>query len=650
MLQIANKPLVEEIASNQFSFFSSKQESSTDSRRLETPGTTFNPLFTQVICPLREDSPNLDMMVNQPLFTPKKPTRRYTDIWLHCTMEEEYKNLELKGERQSISISNTIMSQSCPEINEKACKSESFLIPKYLLVNGSHWNETSVMVYDKSPSQTDSGFASPERSSLSISSSRSFSISPCTELSEKVRKSVEGAKLTQTCEKEVPVKFDSVRAMCSQKSNIPNKVQDNWEEVVNTKNKGKHLRSNRFRRQSKQTNLRTSIDKSKSGYHKDQNQLVSSFRGKARNKDFQVYGSISPTSSSGYNSKRSRKRVYKHGQARETPERALTLGDALTMLMNKPNMFLAFVTDQEGSRFLQEHLVSATDGQLQSTFNHLQRHFVTICQNVFGNYIAQKYLEFGSDKLRHSIFETLQTSIPVLSMGMYGSRVVQKLLQCGTHEQKLLVAKQLKGSIIKFVYNQYGNHVVQKIIQCLNPDEIGFVVDEISGYTYNLAMHPSGSRVIQRLLENLNRCVARPLLDEIKKNAIALSKNQFGNYIVQYIIKHCVKERTEIIVKLIGRVAELSGEKKASNVIELAKEKSAVRNESPLSERYSALALLDNDPFGKYVLQTLLEWSSGAIRQRLLKCLRTCRKKKDYVKNFPLKVGQVSRTDSSNIK
>jgi len=529
-------------------------------------------------------------------------------------------------------------------------------------VNETHWNDISVMVYDKNPSQTDICLSTPERSPVPISLSRNISISSSIELSEKVRKSVSCANLAQTCENEVPVEFDCVRATCRQTSNIPYKIQDHGKEVVNTKNKGKHLKSNRLRKQSKQTNLRTTIDKSKSGYHKNKNQLVRSFRGKAENKNFQVYDSISPSSRSCYNNKRSQKRVInQNGRACEISAIVFTLGDALKMLMNKSNMFLAFVTDQEGSRFLQEHLISATDDQLWSTFIHLQRHFVTICQDIYGNYIAQKYLEFGSDKLRCSILETLRMSIPLLSLGKYGCRVVQKLIECGTREQKLLVAEQLTGAIIKLAYDQNGNHVVQKIIQCLNPDEIGFVVDEISGYTCSLAMHRYGSRVIQQVLKKFSRSVARPLLDQIKKNAISLSKSQYGNYIIQYIIKHFVEERTEVIIKLIGRVAELSREKCASNVIEQAIKKSTLtqlnelaeqllKNESPQTERYSALALLVKDQFGKYVVQTLLDSTSGVIRQRLLSCLKTFRRKNDYVKKVPVKVGQMSRRANNRNK
>jgi len=344
------------------------------------------------------------------------------------------------------------------------------------------------------------------------------------------------------------------------------------------------------------------------------------------------------------------------------PARILTLTETLKMLMEKDNMFFAFVTDQEGSRFLQQHLISATAEQLWSTFVHLKPDFIAICQDVFGNYVAQKYLELGSNELRGAVVETIKPSITSLSMGMYGCRVVQKLLECAAWEHKQVVAQQLAGSIIKFVYDQNGNHVVQKMIQCLGARDIGFVAEEISGYTYSLAMHPYGSRVIQRLLEKVSRRRARPLLNEIKQHTVTLSKNQYGNYIIQWIIKHCTVERKEVVAKLIGRVAELSREKFGSNVIEQAFKRSShaqvkelaeelFRNTSPRKGRYPTLTLLVNDQFGNYVIQTLLESSSGAFRQRLLQSLSKCGKvNKDYGKSRIVKVGQMLRKNSPDIE
>jgi len=208
-------------------------------------------------------------------------------------------------------------------------------------------------------------------------------------------------------------------------------------------------------------------------------------------------------------------------------------GQKMLELVIKDNMVFGFATDKGGSRFLQEHLKSASPVQLWTTFALLKPDFITICEDVFGNYVAQKYLELGSVALRTEIVKTLSSSMSSLSLGMYGCRVVQKLLECVRWEHKKSIAKQLEGSIINFVYDQNGNHVVQKMIECLGSHDVEFMADEIIGHTYSLSVHPYGCRIIQRLLEKVGKKKSRPLLNEIKQHTVALSKNQYGNYIIQ---------------------------------------------------------------------------------------------------------------------
>jgi len=323
-------------------------------------------------------------------------------------------------------------------------------------------------------------------------------------------------------------------------------------------------------------------------------------------------------------------------------------------LLIKDNAMFAFATDQGGSRFLQEHLKSASKAQLWTTFSLLKPYFLEICKDVFGNFVAQKYLELGSDAIRTEIVRTLNSSLSSLSLETYGCRVVQKLLECVEWQHKKSVARELEGSIVHFVYDENGNHVVQKIIECLESNEVAFVADEILGHAYNLAVHPYGSRIIQHLLDKVSKKKVRTLLSEIKQHTIALAKDQYGNYIIQWILENCSVERKEVVKKLKGRVAELSRQKFASNVIEqafkccsdgqlkmlteeLLNDTLIIRN-----ERYPTLALLVNDQFGNYVVQTLLDSSTGPFRQRLVRSLRQCWKlNHNYGKRLLTKVDQL---------
>jgi len=64
---------------------------------------------------------------------------------------------------------------------------------------------------------------------------------------------------------------------------------------------------------------------------------------------------------------------------------------------------------------------------------------------------------------------------------------------------------------------------------------------------------------------------------------------------------------------------------------------------------YHTLALVLNDEFGNYVIKTLLESSSGAFRQRLLRSLSKCgRSNQNYGKNLLVKVGQMLQKKSTN--
>merc|ERR1719193_1978722 len=571
------------------------------------------------------------MMVNQLLSSPET-TRFKTDGRSDRMMVEEFKNIELDGEQQSMFASNTSRFDS-----DKVTRSRGlFFGSKYYKAFGSEstsgidWNDMSVMESGKH--QNDISCVSPEGSGLALSLGASISISPTNEYKEEINKNVSRNLQTQRRGREVPLRLEGAKRSWRSNSQWQNQVRS--KEMTISNKGGRRAKRNRFQRWSKET-VGTSNDK------------------KISSAD-----NITPSLSISSN-KRNLKKVNRNSFSREVSGSMFTLGEALKMLMIKENTLFAFVTDQEGSRFLQENLGSATTEQLWETFNHLKRDFITISQDVYGNYIAQKYLELGSDELRSAVLETLLPNISSLSLQLYGCRVVQKLLECGAWEHKSLVAKQFKGSIMKFVYDQNGNHVIQKLIECLNPKEIGFVVDEISGYTCRLAMHPYGSRVIQRLLTRVSRKKAQLLLNEIKRHTVALSKNTYGNWIIQWIIKYCVLERREVVVQLIGHVAELSKEKFASNVIEQVFKKSSRAHISALAEELleddssrgcSTLVTLVNDQFGNYVVQTLLDSSSGEFRQRLLASLSKCGKlEKDYGKNILLKVGQMLRRNRNKL-
>merc|ERR1719233_87652 len=600
-----------------------------------------------------EVSPYSVMMRNPLILTPIQAPRFKSDACFDGIdeMTDEFKNVELSSGVTPMSTwcANRNPKSSCDSVNiESSDSSCLFTSAKYFQAFGSEpkneitWDGIIDMNEGNSQQSTDiSSRSSSEGSSLCISSSRSVSISPANELSETALVDSQRTNLRgHSSSKNIHVKLESFKN-CRKSNN-----HDYYGRRTQRKNRGNVSRKNRWHRSCKGSNLRTSNNQRQS-YGANMKRFVSMCKQKTQIEKSTLGKATAKTK------KNSQKRIPNKDVTSTTFE-IFTHWLEQNMITHK-GMFFAFVTDQEGSRFLQEHLILATPDWLWRTFSHLKPDFVAMSHDVFGNYVAQKYLELGCDKLLGAVVERLQSSILSPSMGIYGCRVVQKLLECASYEHKQVVVQQLAGSIIKCVYDQNGNHVVQKMIQCLNPNEIGFVVDEIAGHTFNLSMHPYGSRVLQRLLEKISWRKAKPLLNEIKQHIVILSKNQYGNYIVQWIVKHYSMERRDAVSKLIGHVAQLSKEKFASNVIEMAFRRSSQADLRELAEElfqdgpenkgtYPTLALLLNDEFGNYVVQTLLESSCGAFRQRLLRSLDKCAKSnKIYGKNLLMKVGQMLR-------
>jgi len=603
MFQSCNKPRADVAPVNNLSLFSSEQEGINGVSFDDWPQTPRSRECSQTLCTDTESSSYLDAMVNQLLLTPEKGRCYNTDIRMDSMTAEIFNEPDLIDFQLLTPIKNENMNavSTHSTINESVSpsmfSSEGFF-PQ------SAFNKMSATTSESSYQKAKITFSTTSRSSsLSISASESTSISQVYEANDLASNGVSKVNFT-------PAKVRD-RKMCNNQS-----FEARHHHKVNY---NRHLRKRVRKLQREQTKWKTFNRK---------NPLCGQDRTQNQKPKLGKYLFPNPCISQ----KRFHKLNTRYEQIFEMfrkPRSLFTEEEEKNLLLDEKNMFVKFVIDQQCSRFLQKNLKRFTPDQLWYSFTHLQSDFVSICKDVYGNYIAQKYLQLGSNKLRKAILEVLKNSIYPLSVDMYGSRVVQKFLECGGQRNKLLVAQELSGSIIKMVHDQNGNHVVHKMIQCLRPSEIIFVVDEILEHTFSLAMHPFGSRVIQRLLKKLHRERVLPLLREIIKHSVILSMNRYGNYIIQWIIKNCVVERRRIFRNLVGRVAELSRDKFGSNVIEAAFRMPGQAHVRELAEellvnapgskgRYSTLALLTGHQFGNYVIQTLLESSSGAFRQRLL--------------------------------
>ncbi|CAI0442106.1 unnamed protein product [Linum tenue] len=286
-----------------------------------------------------------------------------------------------------------------------------------------------------------------------------------------------------------------------------------------------------------------------------------------------------------------------------------------------------FSVDQHGSRFIQQKLEHCSAEEKNSVFKEVLPHASKLMTDVFGNYVIQKFFEHGSSEQRKEIADKLSGQVLQLSLQMYGCRVIQKALEVIELDQKTQLVQELDGHVMRCVRDQNGNHVIQKCIECLPSENIEFVISAFRGQVATLSTHPYGCRVIQRVLEHCSEGQqSQCIVDEILESAFHLAQDQYGNYVTQHVLERGnVRERSEIISKLTGKVIQMSQHKYASNVVEKCLTHGDVAERDLLIEEIirkpednDSLLTMMKDQFANYVIQKILDIGSDLQKEVLL--------------------------------
>lgn len=307
-------------------------------------------------------------------------------------------------------------------------------------------------------------------------------------------------------------------------------------------------------------------------------------------------------------------------------------------LSDLKGMMIDFSTDQHGSRFIQQKLEMASEGDKELVFREIYHVALQLMTDVFGNYVIQKFFEHGSTSQRVALARVMHGHVLSLSLQMYGCRVVQKALEHVPGDEQIILVQELEGHVLRCVKDQNGNHVIQKCIECVPlRTSAPFLTASFLSQASNLAMHPYGCRVIQRIFEHGPPEHAEALLDELLKNTGVLIKDQYGNYVIQHVLEHGKpSERTRIIKFIQGRLLEYSRHKFASNVVEKCVSFGTEAERQELIEEILKpipsedgedlmvvpLHLMMEDQFANYVVQKMLEIVDGEQRDLLLNCIK----------------------------
>ncbi|KAG7194448.1 protein necessary for high temperature growth [Scheffersomyces spartinae] len=291
---------------------------------------------------------------------------------------------------------------------------------------------------------------------------------------------------------------------------------------------------------------------------------------------------------------------------------------------------LRFSKDQYGCRFLQkkidENIISNYSIRLANfeiIFKEIHPYLYELIIDPFGNYLIQKLTMYCNESNLNLMMEILQLCLFQISINQHGTRALQKIIDNLSNDYQLsLLIKGLKPYIIELIKDLNGNHVIQKILNKYSPENCQFIYDSIIQDLFPVATHKHGCCVLQKCLNHATHNQLMDFSNAILNYPVSvkLVNDQFGNYVLQYLISI---DSIDINYRMFENfikfgVSELCNLKFSSNVVEKFL-KNCYNNELKLME-FSQLKFdlifnilsgnlnkLINDPYGNYVIQTLLD-------------------------------------------
>lgn len=292
--------------------------------------------------------------------------------------------------------------------------------------------------------------------------------------------------------------------------------------------------------------------------------------------------------------------------------------------------------DQYGCRFLQkkvdENVYSNYATRLANfeiIFQEIYPHMYELIIDPFGNYLVQKLIVYCDELKLNLILDILQFNLFQISINQHGTRALQKIIDNLTNSYQLdVLIKGLRPYIIELIKDLNGNHVIQKILNKYEPENCQFIYDAIINDIYVVATHKHGCCVLQKCLNHVTALQLADFSNKILTYEVfsQLINDQFGNYVLQYLISI---DSFQINYRMFQNflqygIGNLCVLKFSSNVIEKFL-KRCYNNEYKGPEFVNLkfnlayqifindLDKLINDPYGNYVIQTLIDILSNPM-------------------------------------
>lgn len=309
--------------------------------------------------------------------------------------------------------------------------------------------------------------------------------------------------------------------------------------------------------------------------------------------------------------------------------------DYLALVLKAPllqlrSQILRLAKDQYGCRFLQkridENVVPSRQARVANfdiIFKEVAPLLYELIIDPFGNYLVQRLVDYCSEADLDLMLETLHNNLFLVSINQHGTRALQKVIDHMSNGHQLaLLMKGLKPYIIELIKDLNGNHVIQKILNKYPPDNCQFIYSSIIEDILVVATHKHGCCVLQKCLNHVNPSQLSAFSEKILQYNVfvVLINDQFGNYVLQYLVSI---DSVDVNLALFNNflkygINDLCNLKFSSNVVEKLM-KNCYYNEPKLRQftdlKFSVIGAifntdlnkLINDPYGNYVIQTLID-------------------------------------------
>lgn len=122
-----------------------------------------------------------------------------------------------------------------------------------------------------------------------------------------------------------------------------------------------------------------------------------------------------------------------------------------------------FVTDFDGSKFVQRKLDDAPVLRKEMIYREMRPNMYLLMKDRYANFVVQKFFDVGDLLQRLELVESIQNHFMELCLNRYGCRVVQTAIEKMPLQQQLsMVNRRTAGDIIQVAMDPNGNHVMQK--------------------------------------------------------------------------------------------------------------------------------------------------------------------------------------------